>query len=280
MPARRCANGAGTLNLRCRFFAPGVGAGGAWYNREAQSNLNRTKAHMETYSQNPVYSRGSAANLGGARRPVSYGQTESRPQPGTQTRTQTHARDRSQPLIQIRSRGRSQESEADKTPAPKTQFMRYASDGPVVQAIYRYTTGPFRKWVVLAAVAIVLACLYAPVRDLYVARRSGEVLKQQVAICKKYNKTLKTDIEALLSEEGVKDVANKRLGLVTSGEKKLNVIDGSSESDTASGETIESSDDLERELAAVVTDVPWYTSALDTVFGFTGIEGQTSASSS
>ncbi len=234
---------------------------------------------METYSQNSAYSRGSAANLGGARRVASYGQTDSRAQGGTRARTQGGTQDRSQPRIQTRVRARSQEPEADETPARKTQFMRYASDGPVVQAIYRYTTGPFRKWVVLAVVAIVLACLYAPVRDLYVARRSGEVLTQQVAICKKYNKTLKTDIEALLSEEGVKDVANKRLGLVTSGEKKLNVIDGTSETDTASGEKIESSDDIERELAAVVTDVPWYTRALDTVFGFTGVEGQTSSSS-
>lgn len=234
---------------------------------------------METYSQNSVYTRGSAANLGGARRVVSYSPADSRTQARAQSRTQGGSQSRTQARTQLRTRAQAQDSDKADAPAPKTQFMRYASDGPVVQAIYRYTTGPFLKWVVLAMVVIVLACLYAPIRDCYVAHRSGEVLTQQVAICKKYNKTLKTDIEALLSEEGVKDVASKRLGLVTSGEKKLNVIDGSSETDTASGETIESSDDLEKELAAVVTDVPWYTRALDTVFGFTGVEGQTSASS-
>ncbi len=215
---------------------------------------------METYSQNSAYSRGSAANLGGSRRAGTRGQVQ----------------------VRTRPRAQAQQGSSREDQPRKTQFMRYASDGPVVQAIYRYTTGPFRKWAVAVAVVVVLACLYGPVRDCYAAHRSGEVLEQQVAICKKYNKTLKTDIEALLSEEGVKDVANKRLGLVMSGEKKLNVVDGSSSSDTdtASGETIASSDDLERELAAVATDVPWYTRALDTVFGFTGVEGQTGTVSS
>ncbi len=167
----------------------------------------------------------------------------------------------------------------------KTNFMRYASDGPVTQAIWRYTTGPFKKVAIAVLVAVVLVCLYGPVRDWYVAQRSGEVLAQQVAICKKYNKTLEEDVSYLLSEEGVKDVANKRLDLVLPGEKKLNVVDDSSKSSSSSsssnsGEcTVKTTEEIEKELAAVVTDVPWYKSMLDTVFGFTGVVGQTSTAS-
>lgn len=325
---------------------------------------------METYSQNSGYSRGSAVSLGGARRPVSYGSSESARTAAAASRTSEPAATsrfvaasataasgtavgagfgRAAGVRSVRPRTTSSENRswtprsatygqndyapskgssarmdavagkaagalsgvlgifgsakrsaggtggsgsgspstgsATGTSSRKTNFMRYASDGPVAQAIWRYTTGPFKKIAIAVLVAVVLVCMYGPVRDWYVAQRSGEVLAQQVAICKKYNKTLEEDVSYLLSEEGVKDVANKRLNLVLPGEKKLNVVDDSSKSSSSSsssnsGEcTVKTTEEIEKELAAVVTDVPWYKSMLDTVFGFTGVVGQTATAS-
>lgn len=326
---------------------------------------------METYSQNSGYSRGSAVSLGGARRPVPYGSSDSSRTAATGSRTsESAAASRfvaasatatagtvggssfGRAAAGVRSvRPRTTDGEnrswtprsatygskdyapskggsarmgavagkaagalsgvlgifgsakrsagstggsgsgspstgsATGTSSRKTNFMRYASDGPVIQAIWRYTTGPFKKIAIAVLVAVVLVCMYGPVRDWYVAQRSSEVLAQQVAICKKYNKTLEEDVSYLLSEEGVKDVANKRLNLVLPGEKKLNVVDDSSKSSSSSsssnsGEcTVKTTEEIEKELAAVVTDVPWYKSMLDTVFGFTGVVGQTSTAS-
>lgn len=50
-----------------------------------------------------------------------------------------------------------------------------------------------------------LVSLYFPVRDLYVAKRSSDILAKQVEIRQQYNDELQKSVDKLLSEEGIKD---------------------------------------------------------------------------
>lgn len=68
--------------------------------------------------------------------------------------------------------------------------MRYANDNAVVKAIYDFTHGPLRPLFIGIVVALVLVSLYFPVRDLYVAKRSSDILAKQVEIRQQYNDEL------------------------------------------------------------------------------------------
>ena len=122
----------------------------------------------------------------------------------------------------------------------RSNFMRYAADNRVVQTIYAITTGPWRfafYGVVAAAIAL---SVYFPVRDLYAAYRTGDILERQLAVRESYNKTL-------LSTEGIEDAARRNLGLVMPGEHAVEVIGledeaGDSSSDEASGDSSGSAD--------------------------------------
>lgn len=182
--------------------------------------------------------------------------------------------------------------------------MRYASDNRFVRAVYTLTTGPFKFafWgIVIVAIGF---GVYFPVRDLYVAERTGDILARQLEIRQEYNDRLGSDVDDLLSEEGVKDKARKDLGLVMPGEKTLDVTgldegDGSdTDADEGSGDSATTGEDgadegegagaasvpmtsaeLEAAEQAVAEDAPWYIKMLDAVFMFEGVEGQEVASS-
>lgn len=68
--------------------------------------------------------------------------------------------------------------------------MHYANDNAVVKAIYDFTHGPQRGLFIGIVVALVLVSLYFPVRDLYVAKRSSDILAKQVEIRQQYNDEL------------------------------------------------------------------------------------------
>ena len=68
-----------------------------------------------------------------------------------------------------------------------SDFMHYANDNAVVKAIYDFTHGPQRGLFIGIVVALVLVSLYFPVRDLYVAKRSIDILAKQVEIRQQYN---------------------------------------------------------------------------------------------
>ena len=75
----------------------------------------------------------------------------------------------------------------DKSSRPSSRFsgsdfMHYANDNAVVKAIYDFTHGSLRPLFVGIVVALVLVSLYFPVRDLYVAKRSSDILAKQVEI--------------------------------------------------------------------------------------------------
>lgn len=159
-----------------------------------------------------------------------------------------------------------------------SDFMHYANDNAVVKAIYDFTHGPQRGLFVGIVVALVLMSLYFPVRDLYVAKRSSDILAKQVEIRQQYNDELQKSVDKLLSEEGIKDAASEDLGLVMPGEKRIEVQGLDDDSDSSSSKkssNAKKASEVAKEIEKVGKDAPWYIQTLDMLFGFNGVEGQT-----
>lgn len=171
----------------------------------------------------------------------------------------------------------------DKSSRPSSRlsgsdFMHYANDNAVVKAIYDFTHGPQRGLFIGIVVVLVLVSLYFPVRDLYVAKRSSDILAKQVEIRQQYNDELQKSVGKLLSEEGIKDAATEDLGLVMPGETKIDVLGLDDDSDSSSGKkssNAKKASEVAKEIEEVGKDAPWYIQALDMLFGFNGVEGQT-----
>lgn len=157
--------------------------------------------------------------------------------------------------------------------------MHFANDNAVVKAIYDFTHGSFRPLFIGIVVALALVSLYFPVRDLYVAKRSSDILAKQVEIREQYNDELQKSVDKLLSEEGIKDAASEDLGLVMPGETKIDVLGLDDDSDSSLAEKKSSNakkaSEVAKEIEEVGKDAPWYIQALDMLFGFNGVEGQT-----
>ncbi len=159
-----------------------------------------------------------------------------------------------------------------------SDFMRYANDNAVVKAIYDFTHGPQRGLFIGIVVVLVLVSLYFPVRDLYVAKRSSDILAKQVEIRQQYNDDLQKSVDKLLSEEGIKDAATEDLGLVMPGETKIDVLGLDDDSDSSSSKkssNAKKASEVAKEIEEVGKDAPWYIQTLDILFGFNGVEGQT-----
>lgn len=158
-----------------------------------------------------------------------------------------------------------------------SDFMRYANDNAVVKAIYDFTHGSLRPLFIGIVVALALASLYFPVRDLYVAKRSSDILAKQVEIRQQYNDEMKKDTDKWFSEEGIKDSA-RDLGMVMPGEKRIEVQGLDDDSDASSSKkssNAKKASEVAKEIEEVGKDAPWYIQALDMLFGFNGVEGQT-----
>lgn len=162
-----------------------------------------------------------------------------------------------------------------------SDFMRYANDNAVVKAIYDFTHGSLRPLFIGIVVALALVSLYFPVRDLYVAKRSSDILAKQVEIRQQYNDEMKKDTDKWFSEEGIKDSA-RDLGMVMPGEKRIEVQGLDEDSDSSSSKkssNAKNASEVAKEIEEVGKDAPWYIKTLDMLFGFNGVEGQTVASS-
>lgn len=162
-----------------------------------------------------------------------------------------------------------------------SDFMHYANDNAVVKAIYDFTHGPQRGLFVGIVVALVLMSLYFPVRDLYVAKRSNDILAKQVEIREQYKDEMKKDTDKWFSEEGIKDRA-RELGMAMPGEKRIEVLGLDDDSDSSSSKkssNAKKASEVAKEIEEVGKDAPWYIQTLDMLFGFNGVEGQTVASS-
>ena len=171
----------------------------------------------------------------------------------------------------------------DKSSRPSSRlsgsdFMRYANDNAVIKAIYDFTHGSLRPLFIGIVVALALVSLYFPVRDLYVAKRSSDILAKQVEIREQYKDEMKKDTDKWLSEEGIKDRA-RELGMAMPGEKRIEVLGLDDDSDSSSAEKKSSNakkaSEVAKEIEEVGKDAPWYIQALDMLFGFNGVEGQT-----
>lgn len=184
------------------------------------------------------------------------------------------------------SRSSSQTHDTPSRPSSRlsgSDFMHYANDNAVIKAIYDFTHGPQRPLFIGIVVALMLVSLYFPVRDLYVAKRSSDILAKQVEIQQQYKDELQKSVDKELSEEGVKDMASEKLGMVMPGEIRIDVQGLDDDSDSSSAEKKSSNakkaSEVAKEIEEVGKDAPWYIQALDMLFGFNGVEGQTVASS-
>lgn len=121
-------------------------------------------------------------------------------------------------------RGSAASARAARAEARRGALMRYASDNRVVRAIYAITTGPYRLFFYLGVILVVGLSLYFPLRDLYTAHRTGEILRQQQEIRDAYNEKLQGEVNKLLSTEGIEDTARENLGLVKPGETAIDIV--------------------------------------------------------
>lgn len=182
------------------------------------------------------------------------------------------------------SRSSSQTHDTPSRPSSRlsgSDFMRYANDNAVIKAIYDFTHGPQRPLFIGIVVALMLVSLYFPVRDLYVAKRSSDILAKQVEIQQQYKDELQKSVDKELSEEGVKDMASEKLGMVMPGEIRIDVQGLDDDSDSSSSKkssNAKKAAEVAKEIENVGKDAPWYIQTLDMLFGFKGVEGQTVAS--
>lgn len=231
-------------------------------------------------SREPSPRRARTVQLGGSdyagadrstQRPTSA--SHSRAQMNTSTGRPPHSTHAQRPSAQAHEKSTRPSSRLS-----GSDFMHYANDNAVVKAIYDFTHGPQRGLFVGIVVALVLVSLYFPVRDLYVAKRSSGILAKQVEIRQQYNDELQKSVDKLLSEEGIKDAASEDLGLVMPGEKRIEVQSLDEDSDSSSSKkssNAKKASEVAKEIEKVGKDAPWYIQALDMLFGFNGVEGQT-----
>lgn len=237
-------------------------------------------------SREPSPCRARTVQLGGSAyagvgRPAQRPTSTSRPNAQVNTSTDgpvrparsTHA---SRPSAQTHDR-----SSRPSSRLSGSDFMRYANDNAVVKAIYDFTHGSLRPLFIGIVVALALVSLYFPVRDLYVAKRSSDILAKQVEIRQQYNDEMKKDTDKWFSEEGIKDSA-RDLGMAMPGEKRIEVQGLDEDSDSSSSKkssNAKNASEVAKEIEEVGKDAPWYIKTLDMLFGFNGVEGQTVASS-
>lgn len=160
--------------------------------------------------------------------------------------------------------------------AARTNFMKYAADNRAVHAIYEFTTGRTKPLAIALVILAILGGLYSPVRDYYVAYRTGDILARQLRVSEQYNESLQSDVSKLLSKEGIEDEARSKLGLVMPGEKTLEVkgLDDDSSSDSSDSSSSLTASEIAKREAEVAAEAPWYIKVLDTVFFYSGVDGQ------
>lgn len=201
--------------------------------------------------------RGDAAARSARRASADRGRTRSRRADGADgtaraARRRVTAGDRPERAVRADRRAEARGAEG-RPSARRTNFMRYATDNRVVSALYGFLTGPYRLVFYAAVIAAVAFGIYFPVRDLYTAYRTHDILERQLAVREEYNDSLQGDVDKYLSVDGIEEAAREQLGLVMPGEQAIDVVglgdDGSTGSDagaadggTADGAAADSSD--------------------------------------
>lgn len=109
-------------------------------------------------------------------------------------------------------------------------------------------------------VALTIAVLFAPLRDLYIANRRLDTLQETYDALLAENDSIRAQLESLQTREGIENEARAR-GYVEPGETKV-VVNGLPQSEE------------EDAAAAAVHDIelldnrPWYVRTLDSIFGY------------
>lgn len=120
--------------------------------------------------------------------------------------------------------------------------------------------------VVAAALIVLVVALYGPARGLYAAWRENGTLQTTLDAENQTTQEYQSDVDALLTEDGIKDEARKK-GYVGEGEKSI-VVEGETGSDDGSdaGDADSAADDADGSDAA--DDVPWYLRVADFIFQY------------
>ena len=66
--------------------------------------------------------------------------------------------------------------------------VSYTHLNRAVHAIYEFTTGRTKPLAIALVILAVLGGLYGPMRDYYVAYRTGDILARQLQVSERYNK--------------------------------------------------------------------------------------------
>lgn len=120
-------------------------------------------------------------------------------------------------------------------------------------------SGRGRMWsVTLILLAVILAAwiVYPALRIQYQHERELQTLESDLDALKARNETLRDEVEALKTPEGVERIARENLGMVKPGEQAYVVTGVESEEPTSAAED------------AGTPDVPFWRRALDALFGF------------
>lgn len=107
---------------------------------------------------------------------------------------------------------------------------------------------------IVAGVALVLiVALYGPTCGLYQAWRENGVLQAEQARASEESAELESDINTLMTEDGIKDEARRR-GYVEEGETRI-VVDGAEQEEGTADD-------------ARTDETPWYLSVADFIFQY------------
>ena len=112
----------------------------------------------------------------------------------------------------------------------------------------------------LVVLALVALMLFAPARNLYIAHRQLDALQATYDALLVENDSIRGQLEALQTREGIEDEARAR-GFVSYGETKV-IVDGLPE-DSQADSVAETISDVE-----VHDERPWYVRLFDTLFGY------------
>ena len=97
-------------------------------------------------------------------------------------------------------------------------LMRYAQDSKFVRSVYQLITGPYKMVIFVIFFVICAVSIYLPVSDLYCAMRTQQDLTVLIQTQLDENDLAQEEVDRLMSQEGIEDIAREELGLVMPGE--------------------------------------------------------------
>ncbi|MEY8437155.1 hypothetical protein AAK967_05375 [Atopobiaceae bacterium 24-176] len=135
-----------------------------------------------------------------------------------------------------------------------------SGDNEQAEAKRRLPRPSRRVAIVLAVVALAAVSLYGPARDLYMARRNNQILRDVLTEISTENSALGQRARELLTDQGIEDEARLH-GYVKQGEEAATVTGLPGEQE---GQAIPIPDNVRAEVLA--REDPWYVQALDRLF--------------